>query len=35
MALAAAEVDVGLAIILTIFRERRIIHVDEVRNMRG
>ena len=35
MAVAAAEVAVGLAIIITLFRDRNTIHVDEARDMRG
>jgi NADH-quinone oxidoreductase subunit K len=35
MAIAAAEVAVGLAIIIAVFRERRVINVDEIRDMRG
>jgi NADH-quinone oxidoreductase subunit K len=35
MAVAAAEVAVGLAIIIAVFRTRRIVHVDELRDMRG
>lgn len=35
MAVAAAEVAVGLAIIIAVFRERRAINVDELRDMRG
>ncbi len=35
MAVAAAEVAVGLAIIITVFRQRKAINVDEVRDMYG
>ncbi len=35
MAVAAAEVAVGLAIIIAVFRERRSIYVDELRDMHG
>ncbi|MCB9654984.1 MAG: NADH-quinone oxidoreductase subunit NuoK [Deltaproteobacteria bacterium] len=35
MAVAAAEVAVGLAIIVALFRERRTVHVDELRELRG
>ncbi len=35
MAVAAAEVAVGLAIIIAIFRQRKLVHVDEVRDLRG
>lgn len=35
MAIAAAEVAVGLAIIIAVFRERRTVNVDELRDMRG
>lgn len=35
MAVAAAEVAVGLAIIISVFRERAAVNVDEVRDMRG
>lgn len=35
MAVAAAEVAVGLAIIIAVFRERRVINVDELRDMHG
>lgn len=35
MAVAAAEVAVGLGIIVTIFRNRATIDVDEVSEMRG
>src|SRR5262245_16697466 len=35
MAVAAAEVAVGLAIIIAVFRERRVINVDEIRDMHG
>lgn len=35
MAVAAAEVAVGLAIIIAVFRERRTINVNELRDMHG
>jgi NADH-quinone oxidoreductase subunit K len=35
MAVAAAEVAVGLAIIIAVFRTRRVVNVDELRDMRG
>jgi NADH-quinone oxidoreductase subunit K len=35
MAVAAAEVAVGLAIIIAVFRQRKQLHVDELRDMRG
>jgi NADH-quinone oxidoreductase subunit K len=35
MAVAAAEVAVGLAIMIVVFRERRSIYVDVLRDMRG
>jgi NADH-quinone oxidoreductase subunit K len=35
MAVAAAEVAVGLAIIIAVFRERKAINVDELRDMHG
>lgn len=35
IAIAAAEVAVGLAIVLAIFRSRRTVNVDEVNSMRG
>jgi NADH-quinone oxidoreductase subunit K len=35
MAVAAAEVAVGLAIIISVFRDRSAINIDEVRDMRG
>lgn len=35
IAIAAAEVAVGLAIVLAIFRARRTINVDEVNSLRG
>jgi NADH-quinone oxidoreductase subunit K len=35
MAVAAAEVAVGLAIMIVVFRERRAIYVDLLRDMRG
>ena len=35
MAVAAAEVSVGLAIIIQVFRTRHTIHVDELTDMRG
>ena len=35
MAIAAAEVAVGLGIIIAVFRERRVINVDEIRDMQG
>lgn len=35
MAVAAAEVSVGLAIIIAVFRERATINVDELTDMSG
>lgn len=35
MAVAAAEVAVGLAIIIAVFKERRTIYIDMLREMRG
>lgn len=35
IAIAAAEVAVGLAIVLAIFRSRRTVNIDEVNSMRG
>jgi NADH-quinone oxidoreductase subunit K len=35
MALAAAEVSVGLAIIIAVFRARSTVNVDELTEMRG
>lgn len=35
IAIAAAEVAVGLAIVLAVFRSRRTVNVDEVNSMRG
>ena len=35
MAVAAAEVAVGLAIMIVVFRERRAVYVDLLRDMRG
>ena len=35
MAVAAAEVAVGLAIIIQVFRLRRTVDVDQLREMRG
>lgn len=35
MAVAAAEVAVGLAIIIAVFRERKVVNVDEIRDMHG
>jgi NADH-quinone oxidoreductase subunit K len=35
MAVAAAEVSVGLAIIIAIFRERKSVYVNELRDMHG
>jgi NADH-quinone oxidoreductase subunit K len=35
LAIAAAEVAVGLAIVLAVFRSRRTVNVDEVTTMRG
>jgi NADH-quinone oxidoreductase subunit K len=35
MAVAAAEVAVGLAIMIAVFRQRRSINVDELRDMHG
>jgi NADH-quinone oxidoreductase subunit K len=35
IAIAAAEIAVGLAIVLTVFRTRRTVNVDEVTSMRG
>src|SRR5919205_3319557 len=33
--IAAAEIAVGLAIVLAVFRSRRTVNVDEVNSMRG
>ena len=35
IAIAAAEIAVGFAIILAVFRSRRTVNVDEVTSMRG
>ena len=35
IAIAAAELAVGLAIVLAVFRTRRTVNVDEVTSMRG
>ena len=35
IAIAAAEVAVGLAIVLAVFRSRRTVNVDEINMMRG
>ena len=35
MAVAAAEVSVGLAIIIQVFRQRKTVNVDELSEMRG
>ncbi|MEM1023335.1 MAG: NADH-quinone oxidoreductase subunit NuoK [Myxococcota bacterium] len=35
MAVAAAEVAVGLAIMIVVFRERKAIYIDLLREMRG
>ncbi|CAN5152393.1 NADH-quinone oxidoreductase subunit NuoK [soil metagenome] len=35
LAIAAAEIAVGLAIVLAVFRSRRTVNVDEVSSMRG
>jgi NADH-quinone oxidoreductase subunit K len=35
IAIAAAELAVGLAIVLAVFRSRRTVNVDEVTSMRG
>ena len=35
IAIAAAEIAVGLAIVLAVFRSRRTVNVDEVNTMRG
>jgi NADH-quinone oxidoreductase subunit K len=35
MAVAAAEVAVGLAIMIAVFRQRKTIHVDDLRDMHG
>ena len=35
IAVAAAELAVGLAIVLAVFRSRRTVNVDEVTSMRG
>lgn len=35
IAIAAAEIAVGLAIVLAVFRSHRTVNVDEVRSMRG
>ena len=35
LAIAAAEIVVGLAIVLAVFRSRRTVNVDEVTSMRG
>lgn len=35
IAIAAAEVAVGLAIVLAVYRSRRTVNVDEINTMRG
>jgi NADH-quinone oxidoreductase subunit K len=35
MALAAAEVSIGLAIIISVFRMRSTVNVDELTDMKG
>ena len=35
IAIAAAEVAVGLAIVLAVFRSRRTVNVDEINTMKG
>ena len=35
IAIAAAEIAVGLAIVLAVFRSRRTVNVDELTSMRG
>lgn len=35
LAIAAAEVAVGLAIVLAVYRSRRTVNVDEINSMRG
>ncbi len=35
IAIAAAEIAVGLAIVLAVFRSRRTVNVDEVTSLRG
>jgi NADH-quinone oxidoreductase subunit K len=35
IAIAAAEIAVGLAIVLAVFRTRRTVNVDEITSMRG
>ncbi len=35
IAIAAAEIAVGLAIVLAVFRSRRTVNLDEVNSMRG
>ena len=35
MTLAAAEVAVGLAIIVSLFRNKQTINIDEINNLRG
>ena len=35
IAIAAAEIAVGLAIVLAVFRSHRTVNVDEVKSMRG
>ncbi len=35
IAIAAAEVAVGLAIVLAVFRSRRTVNVDEINSMKG
>ena len=35
IAIAAAEIAVGLAIVLAVFRSRRTVNLDEVNTMRG
>ncbi len=35
IAIAAAEIAVGLAIVLAVFRSRRTVNIDEVNSMKG
>ena len=35
VAIAAAEIAVGLAIVLAVFRSRRTVNIDEVNSMKG
>ncbi len=35
IAIAAAEVAVGLAIVLAVFRTRRTVNIDEINSMKG